>query len=166
MNGAKMLSQQQLKQALHYDPETGIFTRLSAGSRSDLVGKPAGSVSKRGYCCIRIGAVIYKAHRLAFLYMTGAWPKVGVDHKNPPFDDNRWSNLREADQRENNWNARLRKDNRARLKGAHLVYGRWQAAIKIDGRTIHLGMFGNAQDAHAAYVAAACRLRGEFARAE
>jgi hypothetical protein len=34
-----------------------------------------------------------RVHRLAFLYMTGKWPKGEVWHKNGNIYDNRWANL-------------------------------------------------------------------------
>jgi len=46
------------------------------------------------------------AHRLAWLYMAGAWPSGVIDHMNGDPSDNRWSNLRDVTQAENNANRR------------------------------------------------------------
>lgn len=43
----------------------------------------------------------YKASRLAWLYMTGEWPKYEMDHINHVKDDNRWVNLRDVTPAEN-----------------------------------------------------------------
>ena len=40
----------------------------------------------------------------------------------------------------------------------------WQTYIRVDGRAVHLGYFVTREEAAAAYVEAAQRLHGEFAR--
>lgn len=51
------------------------------------------------------------------------------------------------------------------LKGVtfHRVTGKWQAAIQVNRKSHHLGLFETADAAHAAYVASAAKLHGEFA---
>jgi hypothetical protein len=77
-----MIDAAHLRDILHYDPETGIFTwrrvLYSSGRPKD---RPAGRPSRR-YSQITIRYRRYLAHRLAFLYMTGEWPPSGleVDH--------------------------------------------------------------------------------------
>ena len=44
---------------------------------------------------ISIDGVDYLAEELAFLHMTGRWPRNGVEHINGNAQDNRWENLRE-----------------------------------------------------------------------
>src|ERR1700730_16891152 len=46
------------------------------------VGGTAGGSRPDGYLRIGIGYQRYLAHRLAWLYMTGAWPKKAIDHIN------------------------------------------------------------------------------------
>ena len=99
------ISQAELKARLSYDPETGIFIWLprdrvhfktdNAWRRWNTrhAGKPAGHIDSQGYCNINIGYRIYKAHRLAWLYMTGAFPDGLVVHKNGLHDENQWANL-------------------------------------------------------------------------
>jgi hypothetical protein len=83
-----MITVQQLKKRLHYDPETGIFTWLN-GQRK---GQPAGSKNGRGYLEIRPSVdgsrKRYKAHRLAWLYIFGQWSSE-IDHINGDPLDNR-----------------------------------------------------------------------------
>ena len=55
---------------------------------------------KNLYTYIKIYNKRYRAHRLAFLYMTGEIPKL-VDHINRLPWDNTWTNLRATNHREN-----------------------------------------------------------------
>ena len=73
----------ELRERLDYAPETGeFFWRSVSGSRTDLVGRRAGSVDQRGYRRITFDGKLYSAHRLAFLYMFGRWPNGDIDHAN------------------------------------------------------------------------------------
>lgn len=98
--------------------------------------------------------------------MTGEWPKKGLDHENTDPSGNRWPNLREATQRQNNGNARRAKHNKSGFKGVYWNKEKscWTAQIKKEKST-HLGYFKTPEAAHAAYVKAAQAWFGEFARA-
>lgn len=95
-----------LKTILHYDPETGIFTwKIKTRRGQQNIGDRAGHVSpKSGYRTIRIDGKLYRAGRLAWLYMTGAWPKKIIDHRDRDRSNDRWENLREATRSQNNSN--------------------------------------------------------------
>ncbi len=74
-------------------------------------------------------------------------------------------NLRIATFTENRWNVKANIRNTSGFKGVTLDkrYGKWNAAIRANGKRYYLGMFGTAEAAHAAYVAAAKEKHGEFA---
>jgi hypothetical protein len=126
----------------------------------------AGGVKALGYVAIGIGGHRYLAHRLAWLYMTGGWPRRRIDHRNGTPSDNRWTNLREATGSQNISNAKRHKDSSSGLKGAtwESWSGKWRSTIRSNGKTYHLGRFRTPEEAHAAYCEAAIRLNGEFAR--
>lgn len=141
------LTQARLKEVMHYNRTTGVFTRLDSNRRIRVGGLD--------YVRIRIGERRFLAHRLAWLYVTGVWPDVLVDHKNGVRSDNRWRNLRAATHAENQQNqTRPRQANS--LIGAHwnLAKQKFSSAIRIDGRLRHLGYFPTASAAHKAYVQA------------
>jgi len=89
-----------------------------------------------------------------------------IDHRDGDPSNNRWNNLRRATPSQNNANRRLQQNNAWGLKGVSRHRSRWRASIRKDRRTHHLGVFSTPQAAHAAYVAAARKLFGEFARPE
>jgi len=92
-----MITQKELKELLHYNPDTGIFTRLIKTASSVQIGDVAGCKHKaNGYIIINVLGIPYRAHRLAWLYMTGRWPKHQVDHDDHIRHNNKWSNLFEA----------------------------------------------------------------------
>lgn len=98
-----MITQELLKSRLDYNPMTGNFVWLTARGK----GKIAGRICKKdGYVIIRCNNKQYYAHRLAFLYMTGAFPTNQVDHINRIRTDNRWDNLRDVDNRTNSANTK------------------------------------------------------------
>ena len=94
-----------LRHLLHYDPLTGVWTWMNPLPRSKMQrGDVAGRITSHGRRQIRIASGFYYASRLAFLYMTGEWPKDQVDHINRIRDDDRWENLRDATQSQNSYN--------------------------------------------------------------
>ena len=177
-----MLTQALLKTVLHYDPETGvfrwlersedmskatIFTKKHATStiNARCAGEVAGSVNKKGYRRITVLGKSYGAQNLAWLYMTGVWPKARVDHRNLQRGDDRWLNLREATEQQNSINRGVRADSHTGLKGVKPHEGRFQARItKIDKKRISLGLFDCPVAAHLAYVVAADIHHGAFAQ--
>jgi hypothetical protein len=164
------LTYSRLREVLHYDPATGIFTWLVATSRRIKPGYIAGRVDSKGYAAIKIDHQTYRSHRLAFLYQTGSWPIAEIDHINGERANNAWCNLRQATRTQNVHNTCVRSDNKVGLKGVTLhgpktrYKAKYRAIITVAGKQRHIGSFMTPEEAHAAYVAAATELFGEFAR--
>ena len=158
------LTQKRLKELLEYNPDTGAWTWCVRTSYRVRIGQFAGCVSSYGYLVIRIDDVLYGAHRLAWLWMTGEWPKE-IDHINGLRLDNRWCNLRLANRSQNVANTLTRKSNKSGFKGVtwYPSLRKWSAQITHEKKKIHLGYFDVPEIAHVAYLAAAKRLFGEFA---
>lgn len=162
------LTAARLRELLHYDPETGVFTRrtsvLSMSGRSGRPCQHAGTrlapkVRPDGYLRATVDGKAYMLHRLAWLYMTGEWPRSEIDHVDGNRAGNAFRNLREATRTENNQNRHsARRDSASRLLGAFRVErkGRivWRSGIRADGRMKHLGYFETPLEAHEAYRAA------------
>ena len=169
------LTQERLRAILHYDTETGIFTRIgiARAQTARYAGKPTGSVKPGaagnggGYVMVFVDGKAHRAHRLAWLYTTGDWPEADIDHRDGNRANNRWDNLRAATRSENIHNMGLRARNTSGRKGACYDAKRqkWLAQIVVNGKYIHLGRYETRDEAGDAYDAAAKRHFGVFARA-
>lgn len=147
----------EVRRLLHYDPLTGIFTRKVTTCARGKAGAVAGTLNDSGYILIALHSLQYRAHRLAWLYMTGEWPKHEVDHINCVRDDNRWENLRDLPTRINSQNRRhAMKNSKTGLLGAswNAKDQKFAARLKVGSRYLSLGYHDTAEAAHAAYVAA------------
>lgn len=160
------LTAERLRCALEYEPRTGNFIWRERPSNRVRVGDIAGNVNKRtGYKSIKIDGLSYYSHRLAWLHVYGEWPQGIIDHRDGDKTNNRIENLRAATLAQNAANAKRPVHNTSGFKGAwfHGRDRRWVANIKVDRKTKYLGSFDTREEAHAAYMAAARSLHGEFA---
>jgi len=155
------LTADRVREALAYDPDTGVFTSRSTRAPRAQEGKIAGCVDRStGYVKICLDGRQYYAHRLAWLYVHGTWPEI-VDHMDMCRTNNRLANLREVNKALNMQNQRkaLRR-NKCGLLGVSPAKapGSWRASIVLARRQIHLGTYGTPEQAHEAYVEAKRRL--------
>jgi len=158
------LTAQRVRELLDYNPDTGAFVwRISLGGIAR--GSVAGCVAKRGNWQISADGRRHKAHRLAWLWMTGEWPTHEVDHRDGNPLNNRWGNLRAATGAQNKQNQRRpRIDNRSGFLGVYRHATAedgspiWRARIQLNGKSHHVGLFSDPAKAHAAYVEAKRRL--------
>jgi hypothetical protein len=161
-----MTLQKRLREALAYSPDTGAWTRLVDGRWGKVVQRKAGYLNKQGYVIILFDGKNRRASRLAWLYMTGSWPKRDLDHVNGIKSDNRWNNLRLATRTQNIANGRIRKDNTSGFKGVSFrkLDRKWVPQLRFRGKSKYLGCFDTPEKAYAAYVSAARETFGEYHR--
>jgi hypothetical protein len=157
------LTQADLKRFLSYNPETGVFTWIKSNARRRASCKVAGTTSASGYWVIFINYKSYFAHRLAWLYMTGEWPSNQIDHRDANRLNNEWKNLRAAT---GSQNAKNKRPKPGHLIGAawHQKVQKWIPTIRVNGEKVRLGTYDCPAAAHFAYVVAADKHHGEFAR--
>ena len=156
------LTAELLREHLHYCPETGIFTWIKPRAPGVRFGDVAGNKMADGYWVVCIFSHRHKAHRLAFLYMTGNFPEAMVDHINGNKSDNRFINLRQATNAQNKRNTPKRRDNTSGFKGVVFSkYGRWIAQCNSD-KGSYLGSFDTAEEASICYNEHAKKIYGEF----
>jgi hypothetical protein len=127
-----------LKELLHYNPNTGIFTRKKCTALRHKLGEVVGVKTKNGsYLKCGIDSKEYLLHRLAVLYMTGKMPAGQVDHINHNGLDNCWSNLRVVSPKLNQQNMSKSKRNTTGITGVSFDNQRnkWIAQIYVNGKT-------------------------------
>ena len=153
----KPLTAERLRELIDYDAETGVFTRRVALSRRSVEDEVIGFSTDREYLVITVDGKRYRAHRLAWLYVYGAWPLGRLDHEDTDRQNNRIKNLRPASNAENLHNRGKQKNNTSGYKGVswHKRQKRWIAKIAADGEDHFLGYYDTPEEAHAAYCKAA-----------
>lgn len=152
------IDQKRLKELLSYDAENGTLTWLKPTGRRVKPGDRVNGVDGMGYLRCMINGVSYRAHQLAWLYMTGELPGA-IDHINRVPSDNRICNLRLATKAQNAQNMFRAKQNKSGHKGVswNKQFGKWNAKIGVNNRGISLGLFDRIEDAVTAYANAASK---------
>lgn len=154
------VTQELVHEFLDYNPTTGVFTwkhrdpkwfktpKAAKIWNTRYVGKQAGYTSKLGYVQIAIFDVLYLAHKLAHLYMSGSFPASEIDHIDRDPSNNAWDNLRVVDRSHNLHNTKA--------KGYHYCPDRkkYYARLTVDRVCHSLGGYVDEADAKDAYLKA------------
>jgi hypothetical protein len=153
-----------LNERLNYDIDTGIFTWIKENKHHPrLTGTTAGC-EMDGYLIIKLNGNSFRAHRLAWFYVTGNQPNI-IDHINGNGTDNRFCNLRNVDQLANARNHCKRHNNSGLPCGVRVINGgRYQARININKTLTCLGVFDSPEEAHDEYEKARIREFKQYAR--
>jgi len=162
---------------LAYNPDTGAFKWKNSGYPNKV-----GYIDKDGYLQIGICGATFRASHLAFLFMgkePPAWPDT-VNHINRCRLDNRWRNLEILGNAKNasdgaaiRWDKKHmdrlprtsigvynpRPSNTVNKWGYtgvryHPTKQRFNSAITVSGRRVHLGWYDTPEEAGAVYQAA------------
>lgn len=155
-----------LRKVYSYDPATGQFLYVGkvGVARRVFIGDVATTTACDGYERLSAYYCGFPAHKVAWLFATGAWPRHEIDHINGDKRDNRIANLRDVTRAVNAQNIRrAMPHSKSGVLGAHAntnkrAKKRFQSAVKLDGVQVRLGAFETADQAHAAYVEAKRRL--------
>lgn len=157
---------EKLKDIFLYDKESGLFTWKIKPNKRIQIGDVAGYTHKgTGYVRITFDGTSYRAHRLAWAFMTGSWPEKEIDHKDTNRVNNKWDNLRESTSQQNSFNRNTRSDNTSGVKGVYFIpkSNKWAGVIWLDGKRHYLGSFKTLEEATEVVVKERERLHKAFA---
>ena len=131
-------------------------------------GKVAGGFNDEGYINICMRGILYRAHVIAWFYMTAEYPTTDIDHVDGDRKNNCFSNLRLASRSQNISNSKKSVNNTSGYKGVCFSKrdGKFVAQIKCNKKRYHLGYYNNPEEAHTAYCEAAKKFFGDYARFE
>jgi hypothetical protein len=154
-----------LRENMHYEPDTGVFFWKKPGY-GRTVGKIVGSklwTKGKSYLTMKVDGTVYYAHRLAWLYVHGQWPRGFLDHIDGDRTNNAIDNLREATAAQN----AARRDTSKRMiapsRGVFPHGTGYVARIHHQNKRHYLGYFSTAAEAQTAYEKAAKEIHGDFA---
>lgn len=155
------LTQAMLREHVDYDVETGIFRWRTKPLRGN-VGDVATGEDGQGYLRLSVCGERHRAHRLAWLYVHGEWPRDLIDHVNMDRSDNRIANLRIATKAQNGVNRRTRGHALSGFRGVAMDKGKYYAQFRATRKTKRVGPFLTPEEASFVYRCAAAVLYREF----
>lgn len=143
-----------VRELLDYEPATGalvwkrrdrrwfVSDNAYATWNTRFADKPAfAQPHNGGHLCGQIFYKTYLAHRIIWLWQTGRWPDLEIDHIDHDRTNNRWKNLREATDPQQAQNQSLPCNNTSGQIGVNQHKSKWQAHITVDGQWHYLGLF-------------------------
>lgn len=162
-----MITIERIREMFDYDPSSGSLLWRKHSRRPDRIGKEAGaSYGSSAHRRVTVDGKRYMKSWIVWAHYYGEFPSRTPDHEDNNSANDRIGNLRLATKAQNAMNSKIRSDSSTGLKGVSYIKrtGHFYASIYVSGRTINLGRYMSKLEAHAAYIAAAEKYFGEFAR--
>jgi len=141
----KSLSKELLLELFQYKDGNLYWKKLI--SKKTVIGKLAGSKTN-DYKRVAFYGKEYYLHRIIFMMHKGYMPKF-IDHIDNNKSNNKIENLREASHSQNQWNHKLRSDNKSGIKGVSWANRdkSWKAQCYVNGKQYQLGYFKDLNEA-------------------
>jgi hypothetical protein len=138
----KVISQQELKELVEYNPETGVLMWRVARPRADQWSN-VGSLTPQGYLRTSIRGRAYFVHSLIWLYVYGYFPENDIDHIDRVKTNNCLGNLRVVSKCCSAQNKSVYKNNKSGIKGVHWcnTTQRWRVCIVLSKGQRVIGSF-------------------------
>jgi hypothetical protein len=162
----RMLTRENLKEYINYDPGTGKMVWIKKG-RGLTLGKEVGSITcgDNGYYYRRMkfeGRMV-AAHRVIWLYMTGEYPEMLVEHVDKDTLNNKWCNLRLTSMSKRCSKSVIPKNNKTEIAGVSFnKKGKaWRASISVGKKAIYLGIYKDFFEACCARKSAEARYHNQ-----
>ena len=149
-----MLKYREALELFRYDYETGVlYWRWRVNSRVPKTLEAGTQRKSSGYLSVSVHGRDYSVHRIVMLMCYGFYGEgLEVDHINHVRNDNRLVNLRFVTHGENMRNKSVSSKSTTGVTGVDFLkaHKKYRARIRVDGETIHLGMFETLEEAAAA----------------
>lgn len=161
-----MITHDLVKELFIYD-DGNLYWKINRTGTAKQ-GTKAGSINPTtGYMRVKVNGKQRLVHRIIYLFHHGVLPAI-LDHINGNILDNRIENLREATPAQNQYNAKLRKDNTSGIKGVTFRKSQktWQVRVKINGVRKYIGDYKSLELAEIAATEARNKYHKEFAKHE
>ena len=126
------ITQEYLRQVFDYDQAGHLIWKRK--DRGVKLGQKAGHITKDGYYLIRLDKVLYKGHRLIWLWHNGEWPLDELDHIDNNPSNNAIENLRNATKQQNMRNRGPNKNNALNIKNIHWDKAKKKFVVQFDGK--------------------------------
>ncbi len=147
------------------------YIKLTQGKYAAVDDEDYSHINQWKWCLMRTKTKCYavraKNKRLVLMHRVILLPPEGVavDHRDGNGINNTRGNLRQCTTSQNAMNQKGHSDSMSGYKGVtwHNIGNSWQAAIMLNGRHIHIGLFFCLIKAAKAYDKKAKELHGEFA---
>ena len=137
--------------AITYEQVRGLFDYHEDGylvwkvdkSKRIKKGSIAGTANSNGYRLVRIDGILYRVHRIIWLWHYGYLPENDIDHKDRVRNNNKIENLRETSESCNGFNITVRETNKFGVTGISIYKktGMYYARIKWNYKEIYLGTY-------------------------
>lgn len=161
------MTQDEIRKRFVYERSTGLLRSRDPGLKP-YPWRPMGVSRKYLAHTYGPGGKTIYLHQAVWLYHKGFIPPM-LDHRDGDPRNCKIGNLRVCTPAQNQYNSKRKANNRSGFKGVVYRTGYrhpWQARITVNKRVVLVGRFDTAREAHLAYVAAARKYAGAFARAE
>ena len=133
--------------------EKGFTYCPVSGEIKGIYGKLITNKDTQGYTMVQLDIEGKKysiiGHRLAWFLHYGTLPINSIDHIDGNTSNNKIDNLRDVTNQQNQWN-----QTKAKGYSWDKSANKFRAAIKINGKKKHLGLFQTEQEARNAYLRA------------
>lgn len=113
---APSITHEDARLRFNYDHVTGVITHKDHFHKSKNGKRAISTKSANGYLTGTINGRHVKAHRFAFFWMTGKWPRE-IDHFDGVKSNNAWANLREVSSADNQKNRPIPRNCKTGLMG-------------------------------------------------
>jgi hypothetical protein len=160
----KYPSVEEVKQLFDYHPDGFLIWKIKSSFKT-YPGYVAGSPNASGYSQVSYKSKKYKTHRLIWIWH-GYKLDDEIDHIDGNKLNNKIENLRAVKKNQNQWNSKIRIDNKSGVKGVlwHKRDCKWSVSLRVNKKARHFGYYKDLEFAQLVAEEARSLYHGEYAR--